>query len=137
MDGAVWAMIGVVAASIVSYVINPWVQARLKKQQENDPALGWQMAVREVRERAERLEKRVTSLETEVERLEDDNASKTATIARLEQIARDQSRMLIARDGRIGQLAAVMRSAKIDIPRADPALEYWLTQTPSGGLAIS
>lgn len=136
MDPALASLITGVVVVVVTYIASPWLKARLRERQENDPALGWQTAVKEVRDRADKLEKRVTSLEAEVERLEDENASKTSMIARLEQVSREQSRMIVARDGRIGQLVAVLRHADIGIPRADPALEYWLTQTPSGGLTL-
>lgn len=135
MDPALAALITGLGVALVTYIFSPWLKARLRERQTNDPALGWQTAVKAVTDRADKLEKRVTSLETEVVRLEDENATKTATIARLENVARDQGRMIIARDGRISQLIHVLRNASLDVPRADPAMEYWLTQTPSGGIA--
>lgn len=134
MDPAVAGLISAIGGGVLLYVISPMINRRLEAARSNDPALGWKTAVEEVRTQAKELAARVTTLEAEVERLEDDNNLKTATIARQEETIRQQSNMLVARDSRIAQLESVFHSASLSLPPADPSVAYWLTFTPSGGI---
>jgi hypothetical protein len=134
MDSAVWAMLGVVAASVVAYVINPWVQARLKKQQENDPALGWKMAVSSLETRVTALEEENLELEAKVATLQTQVVDKTAVIARQDGIIRDQSRIIEACQARVAQLEALWRTRFGEPPPVpDPAVAYWLGRAVLGG----
>lgn len=137
MDAAAWTVVGGVAVAVVTYVINPWVKDRLEKARSNDPAMGWRTAVDEVKNQATELTKRVTALEAEneelekkVESLQEQLNDKSSTIAKLERVVEDQSNMILARDARNSQLAAVYRSATgQEPPPPDPAFAYWL-RTP-------
>lgn len=136
VDAATGTLIGGVVVAIITFVINPWVQARLKKQQENDPTLGWRTAVEEVKNQAIDLAKRVTALETENTQLEEKVAhlteqvnDKSDIIRKLEQVVESQSNMIFARDARIAQLVAVYKaSTATEPPPPDPAFVYWLTK---------
>lgn len=127
MDVANATLITGIVVAVITYVISPWVQERVKERRKNDPALGWKTAVANLQLQVTEQDKRIGVLEAEVQRLEDDNATKTATITKLERIIEDQSNMILARDARIGQLLKIFKaSTGQDPPSPDPAFAYWL-----------
>lgn len=133
LDTAGWAIVAGIITSILTYVISPWIKAKLETQRENDPAQGWRKAVLNLENRVTALEQENTVLEGKVQILEGQVNDKTATIARLTGVIAEQSNMLTARDTRIIQLTRAFRTATDGEPPApDPASAYWLNYTPQG-----
>lgn len=133
MDPAVGTLIGGIIIAVITFIISPWIKSVLDRQKENDPVLGWKTAVDEVKQQATKLAERVSNLEAEISRLEDDNAVKTSIIARLDMATIEQSHMLSARDTRIAQLEGLWRAAMGGPPPPpDPAIVYWLVRPAIG-----
>lgn len=137
MDPTLGTLIGGIAIAVITFLGSPWITARLAARQANDPVMGWKAAFEDLKQRADRQEKRIEALETEVNRLEDENATKTAVIVRQEYVMRQQGRMIVARDSRISQLEQVFRAGGGIAPPPDPSVHYWLTLTPPEGIQTS
>lgn len=133
MDSAGWTVVGGVIVAVVTYVVSPWIKAKLDAQRENDPALGWRKAVKNLEDRVDALEEENAKLEGELADVRVQLNDKTATIARLTAVISEQSNMINARDTRIIQLVRAYRTATNDEPPPpDPAIAYWLSYTPQG-----
>jgi TolA-binding protein len=134
MDPAIAGLIAAVTGGVLLYVVNPLIQRKLEASKSNDPALGWQTAVQQVKEQALELAARVSTLEREVERLENENEINVATINRQDRIIQEQGEMIKARDGRVAQLESLWRTATGNPPPSpDPAIGYWLYRPLTGG----
>lgn len=134
MDPAQAALASGLGVGILSYVVNPWIQAKLRNQRDNDPALGWRKAVKNLEDRVGALEEENVKLEGELADVKSQLSDKSATIRRQEKVIADQTRMLDARDRYLSRLRGIWgeRIKHEEFPAPLPSYAYWLYYTPGG-----
>jgi predicted RNase H-like nuclease (RuvC/YqgF family) len=135
LDGAVATLIGGVAIAVITYIISPWVKARLEKQRENDPAQGWQRAVKNLEDRVDALEEENAKLEGELAEVKMQLDDKTGIILRQEKVIADQGRMIDARDRYMARVRRIWKDRMPDeeFPPPLPAYAYWLNHSSENG----
>jgi uncharacterized protein YhaN len=129
VDAATGTLLGGIAVAVITYVLNPWVRARLKKQQENDPVMGWRSYVEDLTKRVSALEAENVKLEEKVQVLESQIDDKTGVITRQETVISEQSSLITAQNSWIASLLAFIRASKLDPPLMDPAVAYWMRRS--------
>lgn len=110
---------GIIIAVIAALSSPAWVGIYRKWQETHNPSRGWEVGIATLTAQVADLRGEVSAMRLEIRELEEANSVKERNIAERDRVIGEQSRALIARDARIGQLVHAWPTPPV--PSPDPA----------------